>query len=74
MRWSSVLASHEACVGGCSGAASVSAREGVRDGVASIVWLEAKGKKKYSSQFFFLGGTSRDSDGGGEARVPPRGL
>ncbi len=51
MRWSSVLASHEACVGGCSGAAGVSAREGVRDGVASIVWLEAKGKKKYSSQF-----------------------
>ncbi len=56
MRWSSVLASHEACVGGCSRAASVSAREGVCDGVASIVWLEAKGKKKYSSQFFFLGG------------------
>ena len=52
MRWSSVLASHEAGVGGYSRATGVSTREGVRDGVSATVWLEAKGKKKYLSQFF----------------------
>ena len=33
MRWSLVLVSHEAYVGRCSGAADVSTREGVCDGV-----------------------------------------
>src|SRR6266702_6965744 len=30
-------------------------------------------EKKILMSVFFLGGTSRDSDGGGEARLPPRG-